>query len=185
MRRGLSLSSTIVEEVLDIVSAPLLREFTADRPGILGSLVIDGSVTDVIDIAHYWRIAAQDVSPLQTRASVQTPKQALIVDSSPFHRNLVAPLLSMAGYRVTLASNIESASALAANGEAFEVVLMDANLRDGDMLSAISAPVIGLYNDPQALQQNQVEGFDRLACRFDRDEVLNAIESVKQDRDAA
>jgi two-component system chemotaxis sensor kinase CheA len=172
----------VADEIVDIVEAPLVQEFRADRPGVLGSLVIADAVTDVIDISHYWRLAAADAEP--KRPAIVQPKRALIVDPSPFQRNLIAPLLTMAGFRVSMTESAAQAAALAESEGAFDVIFTDAGVGERRALQALNAPVIGLYDDAFKVRQSEAEGFARLACRFDRDEVLSTLASLKE-RDAA
>ncbi|MBL8550888.1 MAG: chemotaxis protein CheW [Hyphomonadaceae bacterium] len=172
----------VVDEIVDIVEAPLVQEFHADRPGVLGSLVVADAVTDVIDLAYYWRMAAADAAPRADAAPLV--KRALIVDASPFQRNLIAPLLAMAGFQVMMTSDAASAAALAETDGPFDLIFTDAALGERNMLDSLTAPVIGLYDDPLAVRQRDTEGFARIACRFDRDDVLNAVAAL-QDKHAA
>ena len=89
----------VVEEIIDVIEAPLRQDFKPSTPEALGSLVVADRVTDIIDLAHYWRQAAYAAAPART-AQRPPAKRALIVDPSPFKRNLIAPLLAMAGYEV-------------------------------------------------------------------------------------
>ena len=167
----------VVDEIVDIVEAPLVPDAVADRPGVLGSLVIAGAVTDVLDLAYYWRLAASDASPARDRAP--PVKRALIVDPSPFQRNLIAPLLAMAGFRVAMCDNAAGAASLAETDGPFDVIFTDTAVNERDALHAMTAPVIGLYDDPLAVRQTDTEGFIRMACRFDRDEVLQTLATLQ------
>src|SRR4029079_1762608 len=43
----------VVDEIVDIVEERLQIELTSAKPGVLGSAVIKGQATEVIDISHY------------------------------------------------------------------------------------------------------------------------------------
>ncbi len=182
----------VVEEIVDIVQAPLTQGMKPATPGSLGSLVIEGHVTDIIDFAHYWRGAALVLSPqadepqgaLPLEQAAPPRKRALIVDPSAFQRNLVAPLLAMAGYEVATAEDASRAAALIEAGPAFDVILSDADLSARETLQG-GAPVIGLYDDPFAIRQNTAEGFAQLACRLDRDALLQTLDTVTQTKRVA
>jgi len=174
----------VVDEIIDIVETPLVQQFRPERPGVLGSLVIAGAVTDVVDLAHYWRLAADDTAPRQVAPEQQKSKRALIVEPSPFLHNLIAPLLTLAGFRVTVVRDAVAAAAIMESEGAFDVILTDTALPERSALSTLSAPVIGLYDDPFELRQSDTEGFAGIACRFDRDQLLKQLQTV-QTRTAA
>lgn len=168
----------VVEEIVDIVEAPLKQEFKSTAPGALGSLVVGEHVTDIIDITHYWRAVAFDSAPAPKPAEAAPAlRRALIVDPSAFQRNLVSPLLAMAGYDVAMAESAAAAHALIERSGAFDVILSDAALHDRAQLGA-SAPVIGLYDDPFAVRNADAEGFAQMACRLDRDALLSTLDAV-------
>jgi len=174
----------VVEEILDIVEAPLTSAIKAERAGVLGSLVIGDAVTDVIDLAHYWRLSAED-STQSVRSKTAAPlKRALIVEPSPFLHHLITPLLSMAGFRVTVVHDAAAAQSVAESEGPFDVILTDTALPERAALSAMSAPVIGLYDDPFALRQADTEGLSGVACRFDRDEVMKQLETIQREEAA-
>ncbi|MGE0045888.1 MAG: chemotaxis protein CheW, partial [Hyphomonadaceae bacterium] len=167
----------VVDEIVDVVEAPLKQEFRPGAPGALGSLVVADRVTDIIDIAHYWRLAALDAAPAAKNEQA-AKKRALIVDPSPFQRNLVSPLLALAGFEVASAESASAAAALIERGETFDVILSDAALGERDAFVGAPAPVIGLYDDPLAIRQSDAAGFAQMACRFDRDALIATLESV-------
>jgi two-component system chemotaxis sensor kinase CheA len=173
----------VVEEIIDIVEATLVQQFKAEQPGVLGSVVIAGAVTDVIDLSHYWRLSADDAAPREALVKPEV-KRALIVEPSSFLHNLITPLLAMAGYKVTVVSTAAAASATVESSGPFDIILTDTALPQREALSRLSAPVIGLFDDPLTVRQSDVEGFSGIACRFDRDAVLKQLQTV-QSRDAA
>jgi two-component system chemotaxis sensor kinase CheA len=161
----------VVEEIVDIVESPLRQEFRPRGPGALGSLVVGEHVTDVIDLAHYWQAAAYDAAPAAER-----PRRALIIDASQFQRNLLSPLLVMAGFEVSLAEDAAAARAMVERGPAFDVILADARIGERDL--GASAPVIGLHDH----MGGPADGFAASASRFDRDGLLSAIDDALQSR---
>jgi len=165
----------VVEEIVDVIESPLRQQFSPSAPGALGSLVVADRVTDIIDLSHYWRHAAYDAPPVHT-AAAPASKRALIVDPSPFKRNLIAPLLALAGYEIVTAESAEAAATLIER-ENFNVILSDTALPARDRLAA-SAPVIGLYDDPLSVRQSDAEGFAQIACRFDRDGLLATLDTL-------
>ena len=167
----------VVEEIVDIVEAPLRQEFRAKAPGALGSLVVGNHVTDILDISHYWRAAALDTA-LATQA--EPKRRALIVESSQFQRNLLHPLLVMAGFEVVVAESVAAARDMIEAGAVFDVILTDAEFAHHDLEP--HAPVIGLHDHlpPDS------DRFAATACRFDRDGLLSVIDfATRKQRSAA
>ncbi len=85
----------VVDEIVDIVEDRLKIELTADIPGLIGSAVIDGKATDVIAAGYFLTQVFADWFGSADGASYETtgPKRVLLVDDSPFFRNLLSPLL--------------------------------------------------------------------------------------------
>src|SRR3546814_12826325 len=85
----------------------------------MGSAVIAGKATDVIDAGHYLTQAFGDwfdQSNEETLA-VTRGRRLLVVDDSAFFRNLLTPLLSVAGYAVPAVEGGEPALALGERGD--------------------------------------------------------------------
>src|ERR1700738_5342184 len=103
-RRSMGL---VVDEIIDIVEERLNIEVTGGGEGILGSAVIKGLATEVIDIGHFLPMAFADWftrKEMQPSASAQS---VLLVDDSAFFRNMLAPVLKAAGYKVRVATNAQ------------------------------------------------------------------------------
>ena len=50
----------VVDEIVDIVEERLQIELASAKAGVLGSAVIKGQATEIIDIAHYLPMAFED-----------------------------------------------------------------------------------------------------------------------------
>ena len=100
----------VVDEIVDVVEDHLHIELSGDRPGLLGTAVIAGKATDVIDIGHWLTMAAQDWFRRSDNASGSAKQQRLlIVEDSDFFRQLLVPTLAAAGYHVTAAREASEA----------------------------------------------------------------------------
>jgi len=98
----------VVDEILDIVYAPFAIKTSskeAKELGYIGSMVIAGRTTDVVDVAYLLSdIIDRDVSNM-VQFKHTSHCSLLLVEDSPFFRNLTVPLLSSAGYEVTTAED--------------------------------------------------------------------------------
>ncbi|NBO17772.1 MAG: chemotaxis protein CheA [Proteobacteria bacterium] len=90
----------VVEEILDIAYSQFaIRLSTPDAKehGYLGSMVISGKSTDVVDVGHM--LSAVVGAPQGTENSKNaTGRNLLLVEDSPFFRGLTVPYLSSVGY---------------------------------------------------------------------------------------
>jgi two-component system, chemotaxis family, sensor kinase CheA len=110
----------VVDEIVDIVQAPFDIKLTskdAKGHGYLGSMVIGGKTTDIVDVA-FLLSDVMEGAPVENAATKQAAGQCniLLVEDSPFFRNLTVPLLSAVGYNVT---------AVEGGKEALQVLLKD------------------------------------------------------------
>jgi two-component system chemotaxis sensor kinase CheA len=63
----------VVDRILDIVEQVATVHQASDRPGIVGSIVVQGSVTDLLDIQEI----IQSVAPWYESAEVAAAQEAL------------------------------------------------------------------------------------------------------------
>ena len=95
----------VVDEIVDIVEQKLDIELVSQRPGVLGSALIRGQATEVIDVGHYLPLAFDDWQDWRERRNTVVRHRVLLVDDSQFFRNMLAPLLNAAGYSVASAAS--------------------------------------------------------------------------------
>jgi two-component system chemotaxis sensor kinase CheA len=176
----------VVDEIIDIVEERLHIEVAGASEGILGSAVIKGQATEVIDVGYFLPMAFADwFSRKEMRASV-TAQSVLLVDDSAFFRNMLAPVLKAAGYKVRVAVNAqEGLSALRAQN--FNVVLTDIEMPDMngfEFAETIRAdhnlsqmPIIALSSlvSPAAIERGRQAGFHDFVAKFDRPGLIAAL----------
>jgi two-component system chemotaxis sensor kinase CheA len=177
----------MVDEIVDIVEERLDIELTSTTAGVLGSAVIKGQATEVIDIAHYLPLAFEDWMHWRHHQTNAAPHQVLLVDDAAFFRNMLAPVLKAAGYVVTPASSADEAIALLQGGRRFDVVVTDIEMpgKDGfELASAVRAnprtanlPVIGLSSlvSPEAIERGRQVGLHDYVAKFDRQGLIAAL----------
>ena len=106
----------VVDEIIDIVEERLHIEVAGQADGILGSAVIKGQATEVIDVGHFLPMAFADWFSRKEMRESSTARSVLLVDDSAFFRNMLAPVLKAAGYKVRVAVNAQEGLVRAALG---------------------------------------------------------------------
>jgi two-component system chemotaxis sensor kinase CheA len=189
----------VVDEILDIVEEELAVELVAERPGFMGSAVIAGKATDVIDAGYYLTLAFENWFGTHGELGAdEDAKRILIVDDSPFFRNLLAPLLAVAGYRVTTVESADRALGLCEAGENFDVIVSDIEMPGMNGFQFAEAvrnsarwqntPLVALSSHTSAkdLDRGRAVGFSDYVKKFDRDALLTTLsETLSPHRGAA
>jgi two-component system chemotaxis sensor kinase CheA len=177
----------VVDEIVDIVEERLNIEVAGAQDGILGSAVIKGHATEVIDVGHFLPMAFADWFSRKEMRPSAASQSVLLVDDSAFFRNMLAPVLKAAGYRVRVAPNAQEGLAVLRSGQSFDVVLTDIEMPDMsgfEFAEAIRAdahlsqmPIIGLSSlvSPAAIERGRQAGFHDYVAKFDRPGLIAAL----------
>lgn len=113
-----------VDAILDVVEEALDLELGSDRPGVIGSAIIQGAATEMLDIAWFME-RAWDGAPQRTSPVRASRRAILLVEADAFSRRMLAPLLAAAGYDVTVASGLHEARDAAQMGAHYDVLVGD------------------------------------------------------------
>jgi len=125
------------------------------------------------------------------RAS-STAQSLLLVDDSAFFRNMLAPVLKAAGYKVRVAVNAQE-GLLALRSQNFDVVLTDIEMPDMngfEFAEVIRAdqhlnkmPIIALSSlvSPAAIERGRQAGFHDYVAKFDRPGLIAALKEQTAD----
>ncbi len=174
----------MVEKILDVVNTDLSIQLGTDRQGVLGTAIIAGHATDIIDAA-FWLTRASGTWFQARTASLTVRRRLLVVDDSSFFRQLVAPSLSAAGYDVTVADSAEKALALRESGKNFDAIVSDIEMpglggfgfarkvREGGRWADL--PMLALTGSDVA-QEAREAGFTNTIRKFERDTLLLSLE---------
>jgi len=183
----------VVDEIVDIVEDALTIEVASDVPGLLGSAVIKGQATEILDIGHYLPLAFEDWFKRKEMRVEALTKRLLFVDDSPFFRNMLTPVLKAAGYDVTTASAGMEALDLMKRGDHFDVVVSDIEMPEMngfEFAEALRAdlrfketPVIALSSmtNPASIERARVAGFHDYVAKFDRQGLIAALKETAFD----
>ena len=118
----------IVDEIIDIVEDFLDIEIASPTAGTIGSARIQDAVVEIIDISHFVKLARPDA----LARGVVNRFSVLLVDDRLFFRDMLAPILTAAGFRVTAASSGRDALFLLSKGALFHAIVTDTDMPDMD-----------------------------------------------------
>jgi two-component system chemotaxis sensor kinase CheA len=178
----------MVDEIVDVVEDRLQIELSGARPGLLGTAVIAGHATDVIDTGYWLTQAWQDWfhgdhQPDQP----DSVRRVLVVEDSGFFRQLVTPILGAAGYRVTAVPSALEALRLREDGAVFDAIVSDIIMPDMDGLDfartvRASGPWAGLpmialsaRTEPSDVEAGRDAGFTDYVAKFQREALIASL----------
>jgi len=187
----------VVDEIIDIVEERLDIEVASSRDGILGSAVVKGRATEVIDVGHFLPMAFADWFNRREMKPSASAQSILLVDDSAFFRNMLAPVLKAAGYRVRVAANAQEGLVALRSGQDFDAVLTDIEMPDMngfEFAEVIRAdqrlndvPIIALSSmiSPAAIERGRQAGFHDYVAKFDRPGLIAALKEQTSDLNRA
>ncbi len=192
----------IVDSIIDIKEERLDIKMAGNAETLLGSAIIDGKATDIINVAHFLFRVNRDWFKNHGDAPFESPggkahknsngnghdiRHVLLVEDSPFFRNMLTPLLRMAGYEVTTAENGVKALALCEAGGKFDIIVSDIEMPEmsgfefAEKIRADSnyhdVPMVALssHATPRDMDRGREAGFNHYVAKFDRENLLAAL----------
>ncbi|SFO51750.1 two-component system, chemotaxis family, sensor kinase CheA [Cohaesibacter marisflavi] len=182
----------VVDEIVDIVDEQLNIEVSSEVPGILGTAVIKGKATEIIDVGHFLPQAFEDWFHRKEMSDEDLlTKKLLFVDDSSFFRNMLGPVLKAAGYEVTICSSGSEALSVLERDPSYEIVVSDIEMPEMNGFELCEAirrqpatrdiPIIALSSlcTPAAIERGRQAGFNDYVAKFDRPGL---IASLKEQR---
>jgi two-component system chemotaxis sensor kinase CheA len=180
----------VVDEIVDIVEESLDIQVGSDVPGILGSAVIKGKATEIIDIGHYLPLAFEDWFKRKEISSAALTRKLLFIDDSAFFRNMLGPVMKAAGFEVTVCASATEAMRLLGEGSRFDVIVSDIEMpvvngfEFAEMLRRDArfktTPIIALSAlcTPASIERGRQSGFDEYVAKFDRPGLIAALKEI-------
>ena len=178
----------MVDEIIDVVEDSLDIELAGARPGLLGSAVIGGLATDVLDTGYWlmqvWEDWFRGV-PRQGAAAGQ--RHILLVDDSEFFRQLTVPMLGAAGFRVTALASATEALRLRDTGVMFDAIVSDIEMPEMDGVQFARAvrangswaelPLIAMtaHADMEHARIGREAGFTDYVAKFEREALVASL----------
>ncbi len=190
---GSRTAGLVVDQIIDIVEDKLDISAGSQTPGLLGSAIIGGRATDIVDVAHFLPFELDGSDRVQTSKELPV---ILILDDSSFFRAMLSPVIKAAGYRVVIANNASSAlqqmhenriSAVIVDLETqaaggFEFASQLRQEKDGGDI-----PLIGLASrgGAQLIRKARESGFVDLVGKFDRQGLIASLQDIFQHKHEA
>ncbi len=185
----------IVNNIIDIIEERVDVQLSTKQNGLLGSAIINGQATDVVDITYFlnnmnkgWFKDHGDSAYGEENTSGAVKKKVLLVDDSPFFRNMLTPVLSVAGYEVTTVVSPTEAMELCEKGVTFDIIVSDIEMPDMDGFQFADyikrsenrwkdTPMIALssHATPKDIERGMSVGFSGYVAKFDKDTLLNTL----------
>ena len=187
----------VADEIIDIVEERLDIEVSSDRPGVLGYAVIKGATTEIIDVGHFLPQAFEDWFRRRDLSPARQARSVLLVDDSAFFRDLLAPLIKAAGYRVVATASAADALAALKSDMRFDLIVTDIEMPDMDgfalaeavraMPAAAAVPIIALATmvSAETVERGRAVGFHDFVAKFDRAGLVAAIKEQGADLNRA
>jgi two-component system chemotaxis sensor kinase CheA len=188
----------LVDEIVDIVEDTLDIQVGSDRPGVLGSAIIRGRATEIVDAGYFFQQAFEDWFRREQMRAPQAGRNVLLVDDSDFFRNMLSPLLKAAGYAVTTVSAAEDALALLRSGRSFDALVTDVDMpgmdgfalaeavRSETRLAGLPMIALGASHSEESIERGRRVGFHDYVAKFDRQSLIAALkEQTAGDAQAA
>ena len=183
----------VVDEIVDIVEQRLDIEVASDRPGVIGYAVVKGSATEIIDVGHFLPQAFADWFRRRDGHSVARARRIMLVDDSAFFRNMLAPLIKAAGYKVVAVASAAEALAAIKSGTQVDIVVTDiempdmdgfelaAELRENPGTAALPIIALSAMVSAEAIERGRSIGFHDFVAKFDRTGLIAALKEQSDD----
>jgi two-component system chemotaxis sensor kinase CheA len=177
-----------VEAIVDIVEETFELEMAAaEERGIIGSAMIRGRATDILDLAHY--LPLNEPGWFAAGRNAALPGRVLLVEPSDFLRDMLSPVLKASGRFIAPIADFSEA-ALATAGEPIVTALLDLD-RDSEAAFAFAAllrerakgerlRILGLTTcaTPDLHMRAVQAGLDDVVAKFDRRALLSELNAA-------
>ena len=176
----------IVDQIVDIVDEAVTVRRGATAPGLLGSAVIGGKITDLLDLHAV--VSAGGGNWLNSDDIGSQGHTILLLDSCLPAREMIAEYLGASGFDVTSANSVGDAMPRIRQSSFDIVIAAVPEGRSGfDTLKALRRdkqfdriPILGLVDHPEQLDAYVPDGlsYDARIMRSNRDDLLASISSL-------
>jgi len=179
----------VVDQILDVVEEAIEIREKSSRKGLLGSAVLGGRVTDILDLNSILRSSAP---AWFNGGGSEAGKRVLVASRSQFQRGLIHCSLDVAGHRVLEAGELDEAIRILEK-QPVDIVLAECEAPvngAGSLVEAMRAkqewqriPVLGLTsrNGRGTAPAGNGAGYEELVDISDPEAILASIERLGSD----
>lgn len=176
----------LVEEIVDVAEECLDFQTRSGDPSVVGCVNMRDSVVDILDVAYFIEL----VNPGALTRGVNQRLRVLLVDDKQFFRDMLAPVLSAAGYDVSTAASGVEAMALIERGLRAHAVVTDIDMPEmdgyafaralGETPAIAGAPVIALapQTTDDVREAARACGVSAVVGKFDRRALIGALDTL-------
>lgn len=180
----------VVNEIYDIVHEPFHIKLPSKDKRYLGSMIIHGKTTEVMDVAQVLSDVLDSSMQTQDKVNVEEARKysLLLVEDSLFFRNLTVPFLAAAGYEI---SAVESAAGaldlLTQPDHGIDLIVTDIEMpgMDGFEFTTTLRQMPGFENIPmlaytaslsnEVIRKGKESGLDECILKTDRPGLLQSV----------
>ena len=180
----------IVDDIIDIVDEELNIELASSTAGLIGTAVVAGHATEVIDATHYLDRAFGDWFKTNSGSAFganERRQHVLLVDDSAFFRNLLSPVLATAGYEVTTAEDAQTALRMREAGHNFDIIVSDIEMpgmsgfefaedvKGDERWKRTPLVALSSHHTTADVDRGRAAGFSDYVAKLDRSALLQSI----------
>lgn len=179
-----------VESIVDIIEEHVDIEFATHEAGVLGSVVLGGRATEMIDLAHYLPQAYPDWLTGQPAPVSRGSRNILLVEQSDFIREMLAPVIKAAGFNPVCCANATEAIAQLSGPQIFDSIIVDIENPGSEGFRIVEqarqdsrhaqARLIGMASvaHPDLVERSHAAGLRVLVAKFDRHNLMLALRTL-------
>ncbi len=186
----------VFESIVDVTSMNAkIDEKTIQGNGIMGTAMVDDKITLFLDIFEIVEIAEpelfKDINDSVPESDDDRVKNVLLVEDTPFFRNLVSGYIKSAGYEcVTKNDGQEAYEYLMSNHNDVDLIVSDiqmprmdgfelvAKIKAEPLLSHFKVLALTSLDSPENIQKGLDVGFDGYQIKVDKEKLLDSIDKM-------
>ena len=165
-----------------------------EEDGLMGKAVVRDRITNFIDLFRLAELVEPDRAKKKEEAlEDMVPSKILLLEDTPFFKNLVSGYIAGAGYEVIEAENGQEgleqleqhADSITAIVSDIEMPIMDGfsfiqKVRTHSEYSGLPAMALTSLHSEEAEQRAYDSGFDKFQTKLDREKLIAAVHSMVQ-----
>lgn len=187
----------VAEDIVDVIDVSLdLDETSIDSPVVIGSSIIEKRMTLMIDVYTLLEKALPDYgSSSKKQTEVTGGVRILLVEDTPFFRNLEERYFISAGFEVTTAPDGGKAlEILKARPQAFDIIVSDIEMpvmngyelvsaiRNNEGLSHLPVMALTSLNTEASKKRGLDAGFDAYEVKVDKESLVKRVSELIQNQ---